>query len=603
MIYLIAQTWLFLLIACLIGMIVMHFLSSNQKSERLTQLEAEALDARHRAITVEKEIEEYRARLAELEGLPASARASRIAAREEMSARLTQLERDLATAQTNEKRLVDESNKAKADVDTFRTRYLEARAKWDEYQAKAEALAAAPQTGPGPAAAPVDEVMRRRVLELEGKLAEIAKERDTIAEQARSLAGRTRELERQIANAAMAPDRSAEIAKALQSRVAELEARIVQLSGDKDAALQQHQQTSTRVRDLEARLATAGEGFDKTMEGSRQLQSRIAELEASLVMAARERENAEQKAKQLADKLSESDTQLSQVSQRHDKSSDTVRSLQARIAELETRLASGFSAARETDALRSRVADLQDKLVEAEAAIRKSIALPVQDTEPLKARIQELEMKLAHAAATNSTGDTIAVLQSADNVELRDKLARAEERAEAAERRIASLESEPLPLVTAQQVVPAVDPAELKQRDQKISMLEAALSTAQRQAADVPTLRQQISSLERRIADMAAQAEKIQGQAPALGQEDVSLLKARLADMESRVMASAQSGMEISNLRARISSLEALLHEAAKWRDEAAVLRAKVAELDGRLGVAMKAAAEAKAKAAQSPAV
>ena len=122
---------------------------------------------------------------------------------------------------------------------------------------------------------------------------------------------------------------------------------------------------------------------------SRQLQSRIAELEASLVIAARERENAEQKAKVLTDKLSETDLQLSQVNQRHDKSSDVVRGLQARVAELEGRLASGFSAARETDALRSRVADLQDKLVEAEAAIRKSIALPVADTEPLKARIQE----------------------------------------------------------------------------------------------------------------------------------------------------------------------------------------------------------------------
>ena len=89
MIYLIVQTWLFLAISCLIGMLMMYFLVRNQKSERQTQLEAEALDARHRAITVEKEIEEYRARLAELEGLPASARASRIAAREEMAARIS----------------------------------------------------------------------------------------------------------------------------------------------------------------------------------------------------------------------------------------------------------------------------------------------------------------------------------------------------------------------------------------------------------------------------------------------------------------------------------------------------------------------------------
>lgn len=602
MMYLIAQTWLFLLIALLIGMVMMHFLGRNQKWERLSLLEAEALDARHRAITVEKEVEDYRARLAELEGLPASARASRIAAREEMSTRLTQLERELSAAQSNEMRLTDESNKLKADVDTFRTRYLEARAKWDEYQAKAEALAAAPPSpAQGPAQAVADEGMRRRVLDLEGKLAEVAKERDAVAEQARSLAGRTRELERQIANAAMGSDRSTEIAKVLQGRIAELEARIAQVSGDKDAALQQHQQTSSRVKDLELRLATAGEGFDKTAESGRQLQSRISELEASLVIAAREREAAEQKSKQLAERLTDVETQASQVGQRHEKASDLVRGLQARIAELESRLAATFSVARDTDALRSRVADLQDKLVEAEAALRKSLSVPTQDTEPLRARIHELEMKLAHAAATNSTGDTIAVLQSADNVDIREKLSRAEEKAEASTRLQAEVEALKARLAAVTEPAPGVDPAELRKSEQRTAALEAALAAAQRQASDVMPLRQQVAALERRLADMTAQADKLSTTSP--DQEDVSLLKARLADMETRVMASAQSGLETSNLRSRISSLEAMLHEAAKWRDEASVLRSKVAELDGRLGVAMKAAAEAKAKAAQTPAV
>jgi hypothetical protein len=78
--------------------------------------------------------------------------------------------------------------------------------------------------------------------------------------------------------------------------------------------------------------------------------------------------------------------------------------------------------------------------------------------------------------------------------------------------------------------------------------------------------------------------------------EDVGLLKARLADVESRLMATSQSSMEHDALRNRVVSLEALLHEAAKSRDEAAVLRSKVAELDGRLGTAMKAMAEARTR-------
>ena len=201
MMYLIAQSWLFLAISCLIGMLMMYFLVRNQKSERQTQLEAEALDARHRAITVEKEIEEYRARLAELEGLPASARASRIAAREEMAARISQLERDLSTTQTSEKKLAEESGRLRAEVDTFRTRYLEARAKWDEYKAKADALASAPQPlNLGTAQIVPDETMRKRVLELEAALAEAVREKDRIGEQARSFMARTRELERQVAN-------------------------------------------------------------------------------------------------------------------------------------------------------------------------------------------------------------------------------------------------------------------------------------------------------------------------------------------------------------------------------------------------------------------
>ena len=73
-------------------------------------------------------------------------------------------------------------------------------------------------------------------------------------------------------------------------------------------------------------------------------------------------------------------------------------------------------------------------------------------------------------------------------------------------------------------------------------------------------------------------------------------LKARLADVESRLMSSSQSSMEFESLRSRVMTLESLLHEAAKSRDEAAILRSKVAELDGRLGQAMKAVADSRSK-------
>lgn len=598
MMYLIAQTWLLLAIACLIGMMMSYFLVRNQKSERQSQLESEALDARHRAITVEKEIEEYRGRLAELEGLPQGARASRIAAREEMSARLTQLERELATAQSAEKRLGEESARLRAEVDAFRTRYLEARAKWDEYQAKAEALASAPQPlNLGAAQIVPDESMRTRVIELEGKLAEFAKERERLTELGRSLGARNKELERQIANSAGGSDRSTEALKALQLKLGELEGQLSQAGKDRDAANQRSQQLATQMRDLEARFINAGQGTEKSAELAKTLQNRVSELESSLAIASREREQASQLAQSLAARMAEAEQQAAQAGQRHEKSSDTVKTLQARVSELESRLAAGFGAARETDALKSRVADLQDKLSEAEVALSKSLSTMRSESDPLRARIAELETRLANATAFSTQGDTIGVMQSADNVALREKLALAETKAAETDALAAQVETLKRQLSHLETPKPVVESVESQQLKVRVGELEQALEGAQRQAAEIPSLRLQLRNMEARLAEATASTSK------SVGGEDVELLKARLADVESRLMSSAQSSMEFNSLRNRVVSLEALLHEAAKSRDEAAVLRSKVAELDGRLGQAMKAAAEAKARGTENEAV
>lgn len=602
MMYLIAQTWLFLAISCLIGMLMMYFLVRNQKSERQTQLEAEALDARHRAITVEKEIEEYRGRLAELEGLPASARASRIAAREEMSSRISQLERDLSTTQTSERKLSEESGRLRTEVDTFRTRYLEARAKWDEYKAKAEALASAPQPlNLGASQIVPDETMRKRVLELEGALAETAKEKDRIGEQARSFMARTRELERQVANGAPAPDtKSAEAMKAMQVRASELEGQLAQAFRERDGASQQIQQMLSRIRELESALASSSLSGEKTQESSRAVQSRVTDLEASLVIATRERELATQQIQQLASRLADAERVVANAGQHSEKSSETARQMQARIAELEARLAAGFASARESDAMRSRVLDLQDKLAEAEVALSKSLNRLKQETDPLKSRIENLETRLAHAAATSTQGDTIAVLQSADNVELRVKLADAEVRASRAETLAGEVEQLTQRLAQVPLSVPVAaggDPEETRVLRTRVTELELDLEHVQRQAAEAQTLKSQVANLETRLSEALQQARRPE---PA---EDVGLLKARLADVEARLMAQNHSSAEVSNLHSRVAALESMLHEAAKSRDEAAVLRAKVAELDGRLGLAMKAAAEARARNPQNEAV
>ncbi|MCE9521432.1 MAG: hypothetical protein K8S25_03250, partial [Alphaproteobacteria bacterium] len=200
MMYLIAQTWLFLGIAWLIGIAVGFGLSRDQKSIRHRDTEEQLRDARNRQIAMEKEVEEFRGRVTELEGLPEGVRASRVAAREEMVSRIAKLERDVEIARGNEKRLGDEAERLRSDVDGFRTRYLEARAKWDEYQAKAEALASQPAALTlGEANVVPDDSMRQRVMELEGLLTETVRVRERAADQAKTLAARVADLEGQLA--------------------------------------------------------------------------------------------------------------------------------------------------------------------------------------------------------------------------------------------------------------------------------------------------------------------------------------------------------------------------------------------------------------------
>ena len=601
MMYLIVQTWLFLLIACLIGMLMMYFLVRSQKSERQSQLESEALDARHRAITIEKEIEEYRSRLAELEGMPQGARASRVAAREELENKLNQVERELSVAKNGEKRSTDEVARLRSEVDTFRGRYLEARAKWDEFQAKAEALASAPQPlNLATAQIVPDETMRKRVLEVEGKLSETVREKDRIAEQARSLLARTKELEKQLANTGPGLERQTEAANASRTRVSELEAILGQALKEKDAISQQGVQLSNRVRDLEAVIASTSSGQEKTADVSRSLSSRITELEASLVIASRERDLATQHYQVTKTRLSEAELHAAGAGQRNEKSAEASRILQSRIAELEGRLASGIASARENDGLRSRISDLQDKLVEAEVALRKSITTLKQETDPLKDRISGLETRLAHAAATNTQGDTIAALQSADNVELRAKLSHAEDRAARATVLAAEVDALRSQLTLEGSPAPVFDTAMTDRLNDRVSELEAALERAQQHVMEASHLRQQLASVRSQLSDTEA---RLKDRPTETTGEDVSLLKARLADVEARLLAASQSSQEHNSLRHRIVTLEALLYEAAKSRDEAAVLRGKVAELDGRLGQAMKAAAEAKARAVPNEAV
>ncbi len=338
MLYLIVQTWLFLLIAWLIGMAVGFALSRDQKSQRHSQVEDELREERSRTLALNKDVEDFRNRVTDLEGLPQGVRASRVAAREEMVGRITQLERELDAARASEKRAGDETERLRSDVDGFRQRYLEARAKWDEYQAKAEALASAPQLTLTEAhVAPTDSV-RKRMVELESQLADAGKGRERALDQAKMLSSRVSELERQLAVAGGA--KAGGDFKVMQTRIGELEAQLAAAAQARERALEQTKFLSSRIGELEKGFQAVG--AERANDQSRVLQARINELEAQLAGASQIRSEASEQTKALNARIGELEAQLSHAGRGHEKASETTKILQARIADLEGRLATGI---------------------------------------------------------------------------------------------------------------------------------------------------------------------------------------------------------------------------------------------------------------------
>ena len=519
MLYLIIQTWLFLLIAWLIGLVVGYGLSKDKKAQRHTQIEEELREERSRTIALGKDVEEFRSRVTELEGLPAGVRASKVAAREEMTARLAQLERELDVARGNEKKFHDESERLRSDVDGFRQRYLEARAKWDEYQAKAEALASAPALNLTEAHVAPSDAMRRRVVELESLLAEAGKSRERALEQAKQLSTRVSELERQMTALGSGNDQT----KAMQARLGELETQLAAAAKGRDQAHDHAKTMMARASELEAQLAAAGKGHEKTGEQARALQSRISELEL----------------------------QLAATSKGSEKSSEQGRILQARIAELEGRFATSIATARETDALRTRVADLQDKLGEAEVALRRAITSTKQD----------------------SASEALLAQSSADSQQLKTRLAEVERQLADAQRQV--VEARSLRALESKGAAGA--------GSERIADLEKQLERAKRQASEAQSLQAQVTSLEARLAmaqkavdDRSGKGEDVGLLKARLSDVEARLMSSSQASVEfeslrSRVMTleallheAAKSRDEAAILRSKVAELDGRLGQAMK---------------------------------------
>ena len=168
MLYLIAQTWLFLAMAMLVGIMMGIALMWTRKTERHLEVEAELRDVRNRGFTLEKEHSEAHERIAELEGLSPGERVARIGARENMMTQIETLSRELDAARSGERRAGEESERARREAEEYKRRANEQHGRAEDLKAKLEAE---PLTLGTVDTSHETEQYRARIADLEGKLA------------------------------------------------------------------------------------------------------------------------------------------------------------------------------------------------------------------------------------------------------------------------------------------------------------------------------------------------------------------------------------------------------------------------------------------------
>lgn len=486
MILLLTQIWGFMLIAWLLGMIVGGLLMWPRRSIRLKEVETDLRTARDRSLLLEKEATDLRARVGELEGIPEAERRSRVAAREELIARIARLETDVSMARNSElqikeecdslrrenknlaNQLNEERNKpapvleltpALADTSAFDEEIAALKSRTEEAQRLAE-------TKSQEAAS-----LKSKLVELEGRVARAFEG----ARDADAFKSRVLELEAQIRQEQNA---SAERFSALTAKNAELESKlrdqesvarsslldVSELAGLRRDA-EQMIVWKTKAGDLEQRLAAMSDARAEATE----LRQRVSRLESEL--AANARENAS--LQDLRAKMADLETRLAAEQSRG--ASDLLRAkselntarneadiFAARLADAEGKLEPMRTAAAETASLRVRVADLETRLASAERG--------AEDPAPLKARIAELEGRvrdLDHAAKS-------ATQAGAEAAPLRARVTDLERR-----------------LVDAQR---AQDEAAILRA--QVAEMDGRLGQALRQAAEADSLRAKLAALE-----------------------------------------------------------------------------------------------------------
>ncbi|HAH08576.1 MAG TPA: hypothetical protein DCL54_00155 [Alphaproteobacteria bacterium] len=477
MIYLLSQSWGFLVIAWLIGVIVGGILMMMRKSQRQVETENDLRDSHKRALAQDKELMDMRTKLGELEGVPEAERRTRIQARQELIDRIAKLETDLSVSRQSERQHRDDLDELKRQTKDLANKLTEERARADSAEravgARQEseasqskeisALQARLQEALGLVQTRESEVgmMTMQIAQLEGRpavSAETEKELDTY---------RTRifEMEAQLKTEAAS---AAERTTTLLQRITDLEGTVAQLQNQPKTVLpppemvaeltaarreaEQAVQLRGRVNDLEQRLSRAQASADRVPD----LEDRIEELEADLRAAANDGTQNDALLQRILALESEIARDKDQHADDVARLRDSARVHQDEVAQLKVK-------ALAADKLETDLQNAKAKLVLAEQRAADLQSAGSDEAAQLKRRVQEMEAQLQQA---QQPGAEITTLRA----------------------RLADMEAR---LMDAQR---AKDEAAILRA--QIADMDGRLGQALRNAAEAETLRARVRQLE-----------------------------------------------------------------------------------------------------------
>lgn len=486
MILLLTQIWGFLLIAWLLGMIVGGLMMWPRRSMRLKEVETDLRTARDRSVILDKEVLDLRTKVGELEGIPEAERRSRVAAREELIARIARLETDVSVARNSELQAKDENESLRRENRNLSTQLN------DERNKPAPVLELTPAQADTSA---YDE----EIATLKARTDEAHRLADTKASEAAALKSKLVELEGRVARAL----EGARDADAFKTRVLELEAQLRQeqtsaserfsalsaKNADLEAKLREQQNAArmpvlevselaglrrdaeqmivwkTRAGDLEQKLAALGDARDEAGE----LRQRVSRLESELAASMRDTGSIQDLRARSADLETRLAAEQSRAASELLKVKDELNSvrteadiLAARLADSDAKLEPSRAALAENNTLRARLSETEARLAAAERG--------VEDPAPLRARIAELEARMRELDQAAKA----AAQAGAETGPLRARIADLERR-----------------LVDAQR---AQDEAAILRA--QVAEMDGRLGQALRQAADADALRARLAALE-----------------------------------------------------------------------------------------------------------